>query len=72
MLAQEQETNESMHLQLKQEMRSRQEAEHKLENENTTRKSAEKYLLLFKNIFDNAIEGIYITDPEGRILTTGF
>ncbi|MBM9613437.1 EAL domain-containing protein [Desulfobulbus rhabdoformis] len=70
MLAQEQETNESMHQQLKQEMRIRQEAEHKLENENTTRKSAEKYLLLFKNIFDNAIEGIYITDPEGRILTT--
>nr|WP_320011606.1 EAL domain-containing protein [uncultured Desulfobulbus sp.] len=70
MLAQEQESNESIQRQLQQEVSIRQEAEHKLENENTTRKSAEKYLLLFKNIFDNAIEGIYITDPQGRILTT--
>ena len=70
MLAEEQDTNETIQHQLHQEIAIRQEAEHKLQSENTTRKSAEKYLLLFKNIFDNAIEGIYITDPEGRILTT--
>ncbi|MGE4560877.1 MAG: putative bifunctional diguanylate cyclase/phosphodiesterase, partial [Desulfobulbus sp.] len=70
MLAEEQAANEAIQQQLHQEIGIRREAEHKLQAENTTRKSAEKYLLLFKNIFDSAIEGIYITDPEGRILTT--
>ncbi|MDD2462703.1 MAG: EAL domain-containing protein [Desulfobulbus sp.] len=70
MLREEQETNASIQQQLHQEITIRQEAEHKLQAENSTRRSAEKYLLLFKNIFDNAIEGIYITDPKGRILTT--
>nr|WP_321466470.1 EAL domain-containing protein [uncultured Desulfobulbus sp.] len=70
MLADEQESNATIQQQLHQEIAIRQEAEHKLQAENATRRSAEKYLLLFKNIFDNAIEGIYITDPEGRILTT--
>ncbi|WP_319586647.1 EAL domain-containing protein [uncultured Desulfobulbus sp.] len=54
---------------LRQELISRKETRVKLRTEITTRKSAEKYLLLFKGIFDNAIEGIYITDPEARILT---
>jgi diguanylate cyclase (GGDEF)-like protein/PAS domain S-box-containing protein len=69
MLAEEQETNTLIQQQLHQEIATRREAEQKLQAENATRKSAEQYLLLFKNIFDNAIEGIYITDPEGRILT---
>jgi diguanylate cyclase (GGDEF)-like protein/PAS domain S-box-containing protein len=69
MLTEEQETNTLIQQQLHQEIATRREAEQKLRAENATRKSAEQYLLLFKNIFDNAIEGIYITDPEGRILT---
>jgi diguanylate cyclase (GGDEF)-like protein/PAS domain S-box-containing protein len=68
-LVEEQETNSLIQQQLHQEIATRREAEQKLRAENATRKSAEQYLLLFKNIFDNAIEGIYITDPEGRILT---
>lgn len=55
--------------QLRQEIIGRKATGQKLQAEITTRTSAEKYLLLFKGIFDNAIEGIYITDPEARILT---
>jgi diguanylate cyclase (GGDEF)-like protein/PAS domain S-box-containing protein len=55
--------------QLRQEIIGRKETMQKLMAEIGTRKSAEQYLLLFKGIFDNAIEGIYITDPEARILT---
>jgi diguanylate cyclase (GGDEF)-like protein/PAS domain S-box-containing protein len=54
---------------LHQEIASRKGTQQKLLAEIATRKSAENYLLLFKNIFDNAIEGIFITDPEARILT---
>ena len=45
------------------------EATSKLTAEILSRKSAENYLQLFKNIFDNAIEGIMITDHENKILT---
>jgi len=55
--------------QLRQEIIGRKETMQKLMAEINTRKSAEQYLLIFKGIFDNAIEGIYITDPEARILT---
>jgi diguanylate cyclase (GGDEF)-like protein/PAS domain S-box-containing protein len=65
----EQTANEQIQRQLRQEIAGRTETQHKLAAENATRKSAENYLLLFKGIFDNAIEGIYITDPESRILT---
>jgi diguanylate cyclase (GGDEF)-like protein/PAS domain S-box-containing protein len=65
----EQTANEQTQRQLRQEIAGRTETQHKLAAENATRKSAENYLLLFKGIFDNAIEGIYITDPESRILT---
>ncbi len=57
-----------MHKQLDLESSTRQEALSKLHTEIATRKSAENYLLLFKNIFDNAIEGIFITDAEFQIL----
>jgi diguanylate cyclase (GGDEF)-like protein/PAS domain S-box-containing protein len=69
LLTTEQEVNEQIQRQLRQEITSRQETEQKLLAENATRRSAENYLQLFKNIFDSAIEGIYITDPQGRILT---
>jgi diguanylate cyclase (GGDEF)-like protein/PAS domain S-box-containing protein len=65
----EQTANEQTQRQLRLEIAGRTETQHKLAAENATRKSAENYLLLFKGIFDNAIEGIYITDPEARILT---
>ncbi|ADW18811.1 diguanylate cyclase/phosphodiesterase with PAS/PAC sensor(s) [Desulfobulbus propionicus DSM 2032] len=68
-LVEEQEACILVQRQLHQEIASRKEMEQKLLAENATRKSAENYLQLFKSIFDNAIEGIYITDPEGRILT---
>ncbi len=54
---------------LHQEIASRKGTQQKLLAEIATRKSAENYLLLFKNIFDNAIEGIFITNPDARILT---
>jgi diguanylate cyclase (GGDEF)-like protein/PAS domain S-box-containing protein len=65
----EQTANEHIQRQLRLEIAGRTETQHKLAAENATRKSAENYLLLFKGVFDNAIEGIYITDPEARILT---
>ena len=55
--------------QLRQATIGRKETRQKLRTEIASRASAEKYLLLFKGIFDNAIEGIYITDPKARILT---
>lgn len=55
--------------QLHQEAAEHKKMTHRLQAETATRTSAEKYLLLFKGIFDNAIEGIYITDREGRILS---
>lgn len=69
-LVEEQETNTAIQQRLHQEISTRREAENKLRAENSTRRSAETYLQLFKNIFDSAIEGIYITDPTGRILAT--
>ena len=54
---------------LHQEAAERRRMIQRLQAETATRTSAEKYLLLFKGIFDNAIEGIYITDREGRILS---
>lgn len=67
-LLDEQETNTDIQQRLYQEISTRREAENKVRAENSTRRSAETYLQLFKNIFDSAIEGIYITDPAGRIL----
>ncbi len=55
--------------QLKLEIKASQEAAQQISTERISRKSAENYLLLFKNIFDNAIEGIMITDKENKILT---
>lgn len=40
----------------------------KLQAEIQFRKSAENFLQIYKQIFDNATEGIIITDAEGRIL----
>lgn len=60
---------DNLHQQLDQEAAERQRMSHRLQAETATRTSAEKYLLLFKGIFDSAIEGIYITDREGRILS---
>ncbi len=69
-LVEEQEANTAIQQRLHQEIATRRETENKLRAENSTRRSAEIYLQLFKNIFDSAIEGIYITDPTGRILAT--
>ena len=55
--------------QLEREISNRKEAQQKLLTEIATRRSAENYLQLFKNIFDSAIEGIFITDQMARILT---
>ena len=55
--------------QFQQELISRKEMQQRLLAEINTRKSAENYLQLFKNLFDYAIEGVFITDPEARILT---
>lgn len=60
---------DNLRQQLHQEAAERKRMIHRLQAETATRTSAEKYLLLFKGIFDNAIEGIYITDREGRILS---
>ena len=60
---------EKLRQQLQMETSERNKITHRLQAETTIRTSAEKYLLLFKGIFDNAIEGIYITDRAGRILT---
>ncbi len=40
----------------------------KLNTEMQFRKSAETFLQIYKNIFDNATEGIFITDASGKIL----
>jgi len=40
----------------------------KLKAEVQTRKSAENFLQIYKQIFDNATEGILITDDDGKIL----
>ncbi len=60
---------QQLELQLGRESITQKEIRQKLQTEIATRTSAEQYLLLFKGIFDNAIEGIYITDPQARILT---
>ncbi len=65
---QELEISEAVHRQLSQEVLSREQAQQQLLAEISTRKSAQNYLQLFKNIFDNAIEGIIITDSEAKIL----
>lgn len=43
-------------------------ANDKLNAEINTRKSAENFLQIYKHIFDNATEGILITDASGKIL----
>jgi len=43
-------------------------ANSKLESEIQFRRSAENFLQIYKQIFDNATEGILITDAPGRIL----
>ncbi|NLX18598.1 MAG: diguanylate cyclase, partial [Desulfobulbus sp.] len=60
---------EQLHQQIESEQSDRNRIALQLQTETATRASAEKYLLLFKGIFDNAIEGIYVTDRRGRILT---
>ncbi|WP_051309201.1 EAL domain-containing protein [Desulfogranum japonicum] len=67
-LQEEQRVSETIHEQLRMELLNRKETHDKLLTEISTRKSAENYLLLFKNIFDYANEGIIITDKEQRIL----
>ena len=44
------------------------QANDKLQSEIQFRKSAESFLQIYKKIFDNATEGIVITDAEGKIL----
>ncbi|MGD9949768.1 MAG: EAL domain-containing protein [Desulfobulbus sp.] len=44
------------------------QASDKLQTEIQFRKSAESFLQIYKQIFDNATEGIVITDAEGKIL----
>ena len=67
-LQQEEQTSAAIHDQLRTEIVNRKETQHKLLSEIASRKSAENYLLLFKNIFDYANEGIIITDAEQHIL----
>lgn len=69
LLAAEKEESHLAHHQFQQELINRKEMQQRLLAEINTRKSAENYLQLFKNLFDYAIEGIFITDPEARILT---
>jgi diguanylate cyclase (GGDEF)-like protein/PAS domain S-box-containing protein len=45
-----------------------QRTNHKLHTEIQIRKSAENFLQIYKQIFDNATEGIIITDATGKIL----
>lgn len=60
---------EKLHQQIESERSDQDRIIRQLQTETATRTSAEKYLFLFKGIFDNAIEGIYVTDLRGRILT---
>ncbi|PIE55842.1 MAG: hypothetical protein CSA34_07440 [Desulfobulbus propionicus] len=53
---------------LRAEITSKKVAHEKLSHEVATRKSAEVYLQLFKNIFDSASSGIMITNPDAKIL----
>ena len=69
LLAAEKEESQMAQHQFQQELISRKEMQQRLLAEINTRKSAENYLQLFKNLFDYAIEGVFITDPEARILT---
>ncbi len=69
MIVQQEEGAALIQQQFRQEVANRKEMQLKLLAEINTRKSAEIYLQLFKNLFDNAIEGIFITDAKARILT---
>jgi len=60
--------NKDAEVDLRREIESRRDALTRLKQEIGTRKSAEVYLQLFKNIFDNAVEGILITDQDAKIL----